>query len=191
MPIRLYFPIGNLPFQFKIPAGYAYNFFATITVFLIRKFKPLIYWRTPEQTLSYKHLHFSGDFNKVEEGIGDCTKQCNQRSSNPKVQYQTYSTYKSHSTVKNIFICTKSVWISYISDEYTVSATDRFITEDTNIAAQFKPAFLFYLIKNLIYKTYFYNIKKLQECLLLLQVKDSLQHQKLQLESEQQRQRFI
>ena len=113
MPIRLYFPIGNLPFQFKIPAGYASNFFATITVFLIRKLKPLIYWRTPEQTLSYKHLHFSGDFNKIEEGIGDCTKQCNQRSSNPKVQYQTYSTYKSHSTVKKIFICTKSVWTCF------------------------------------------------------------------------------
>ena len=32
-----------------------------------------------------KHSHFSGDFNKVE-GIGDCTDQWIQRSSNPKAQ---------------------------------------------------------------------------------------------------------
>ena len=49
------------------------KFFTTITVFPARELKPLIYWSTPEQTLSYKHPHFSGDFNKVEV-IGDCTE---------------------------------------------------------------------------------------------------------------------
>ena len=100
----------------------------------------MIYWPTPEQTLSYKHPHFSGDFNKFE-GIGDCTEQWIQRSSNPKAKYQTYSTYKSHNTVKKLAICTKSGSISYISDAYAGSATDRFITEDTNIAAQFTPSY--------------------------------------------------
>ena len=63
--------IENLDFRFKFSAGYASNIFTTITIFLARELKPLIYWPTPEQTLSYKHPHFSGDFNKVE-GIGDC-----------------------------------------------------------------------------------------------------------------------
>ena len=96
----------------------------------------MIYWQTPEQTLSYKHRHFSGDFNRVKE-IGDCTEQWIQISSNPKAQYQTYSTYESHNTVKKLVICTKSGSISYISATYAGSATDRFVTEDTNIAAQF------------------------------------------------------
>ena len=100
----------------------------------------MIYWPAPEQTLSDKHPYFSGDFNKVE-GIGKCTKQWIQRSSNPKAQYQTYSTYKSHNTVKKLAICTKHGPISYISDAYAGSATDRFVTEDTNIATQFTPGY--------------------------------------------------
>ena len=90
--------------------------------------------------MSYKHPYFSGDFNKVEE-IGDCTEQWIQRSSNPEAQYQTYSTCKSHNTVKKLVICTKSGSISYISDAYAGSATDRFITEDTNIAVRFTPGY--------------------------------------------------
>ena len=90
----------------------------------------MIYWITLEQTLSYKHPHFSGDFNKVERSE-DCTEQWIQRSSNPKAQYQTYSTYKSYNTVKELVICTKSGSISYISEARAGSATDRFIIEDT------------------------------------------------------------
>ena len=110
--------------------------------------------------MSDKPPYFSGDFNKVE-GIGKCTEQWIQRSSNPKAQYQTYSTYKSHNTVKKLAICTKHGPISYISDAYAGSATDRFVTEDTNIAAQFTPVIPFYLIsilKVLMYRTYFYNV---------------------------------
>ena len=58
--------------------------------------------------------HFSGDFNKVE-GIRDCADQLIQRSSNIKAQYQTYSTYKSHNTIKKLVICAKSGSVSYVS----------------------------------------------------------------------------
>ena len=84
-----------------------------------------------------KHPHFSGDFNKVEV----CTEQWIQRSSNSKVQYQTNSPHNSHNTVKKLVICTKSGSISYLSDASAGSATDRFITEDTNIAAWFTPGY--------------------------------------------------
>ena len=140
MRIRENSSIEDLSFRFKIFVGYASKFFTTITIFLARELKPLIYWPTPEQTLWYKHPYFSGDFNKVE-GIRDCTEQWIQRSSNPKAQNQTYSTYKSHNTVKKLLISTKSGSISYISDEYAGLATDRFITEDTNITAQFTPGY--------------------------------------------------
>ena len=64
-----------------------------------------------------------------------------QRPSNPKAQYQTYSICKSHNTVKKLVFCTKSGSISYILDAYSGSAADRFITEDTNIAAQVTPGY--------------------------------------------------
>ena len=86
MRIRPDSPIEDLVFRFKISAGYASKMFTTITIFLARVLKPLIYWPTPEQTLSYKHPHFSDNFNKVE-GIGDCTEQWIQRSSNHKAEY--------------------------------------------------------------------------------------------------------
>ena len=86
MRICLDSPIEDLAFRFKISAGNTSKNFATITIYLARELKLLIYWSTPEKTLSYKHPHFSGDFNKVE-GIGDYTEQWIQRSSNLKPQY--------------------------------------------------------------------------------------------------------
>ena len=64
MCIHLDSPIENLAFRFKISAGYASKFLTTITIFLARELKPLIYCPTPEQTLSYRNPYFSGDFNK-------------------------------------------------------------------------------------------------------------------------------
>ena len=50
MRIRLVSPIQDLAFRFKISAGYTSKVFTTITIFLARELKPLIYWPTPEQT---------------------------------------------------------------------------------------------------------------------------------------------
>ena len=157
MCIHLDSPIEDLAFWFKIFAGYASKFFTSITIFfLARELKPLIYWPTPEQTLSYKQPHFSGDFTKINK-VGDCTEQWIQRSQNSNAQYQTYSTYKSHNTFKKLVICTKQVSINYISDAYVGSATDRLITEDTNRASQFTPSYYFlfdkeFNVQELIFK---------------------------------------
>ena len=105
MPIRLDYPTEDSAFQCKIFAGYESKIFTTIITFLAEKLKQFVYWSTPEQTLSYKHSHFSLDYRKVE-GIGDCTEQCIYRSLTPKAQYQTYSTYKNYNTVKKLVICT-------------------------------------------------------------------------------------
>ena len=39
----------------------------------VTQLEPLIYWPTAEETLSYTHPHFAGNFHKCE-GIGDCTE---------------------------------------------------------------------------------------------------------------------
>ena len=49
--------------------------------------------------------------------------------------------------------------ISYVSDAYSGSATDRFITEDTNIAGRFTPGYSVLFDEVLMYRTYFYNTK--------------------------------
>ena len=75
----------------------------TLIVFLSLELKPLIYWPTPDETMSYKHLHFNGTFDKCE-GIGDCTEQWIEHSKNPDALYQTYSSYKRNNTLKKVNI---------------------------------------------------------------------------------------
>ena len=127
-----------------------------ICIHLDSPIEDLAFWPTPEQTLSYKHPHFSGDFTKINK-VGDCTEQWIQRSQNSNAQYQTYSTYKSHNTFKKLVICTKQGSINYISDAKVGSATDRLITEDTNRASQFTPSYSFlfdkeFNVQELIFK---------------------------------------
>ena len=141
MRIRLDCPVEDLAFRFGVSVSLATSIITTFIVFLSLELKPLIYWPTPDQTISYKHFHFNGTFDKCE-GIGDCTEQWIEHSKNPDAQYQTYSSYKSHNTLKKLIFCTKSGSISYISEAYAGSCTDRFITEDTNIAAKFTPGFM-------------------------------------------------
>jgi hypothetical protein len=108
---------------------------------LSRELEPLIYWPTPEETLSFTHPHFIGDFVYVE-GIGDCTEQTVQKSANTKAQYQTYSSYKSRNTLKKLIFCTKGGSISFVSKGYSGSCSDRFITEDCNVVRRFTPGFI-------------------------------------------------
>ena len=70
MRIRLDAPVEDLAFRFGISPAHTSNIITTFLIFLSLELKPLIYWPTPEETMSYQHSHFSGTFNKVE-GIGD------------------------------------------------------------------------------------------------------------------------
>ena len=106
MRIRLDYPVEDLAFRFDVSVSLAASTITTFIVFLNLEPKPLIYWPTPDETISYKHFHFNETFNKCE-GIGDCTEQWIEHSKNPDSQYQTYSSYKSNNTFKKLIFCTK------------------------------------------------------------------------------------
>ena len=72
MRIRLDAPEEDLAFQ--ISQGYVSKIVTTFVAFLGLELQPFIYWPIPDETLSYKHPHFSGTFNKCE-GIGDCVSK--------------------------------------------------------------------------------------------------------------------
>ena len=55
---------------------------------------------------------------------------------------------------RSLFFCTQNGSISYKSDAYSGSATDRFITDDTNEEAQFTPGYSVLLDKG-------FNVQKL------------------------------
>ena len=68
--IHLDITVEDLVFCFKIFGRDASKSFTTITIVVVREMKPLIYLPTPEQTLYYKHPHFSSDFNFKLKGLG-------------------------------------------------------------------------------------------------------------------------
>ena len=49
---------------------------------------------------------------------------------------------KSRNTHKKLIFCTKSGSIIFVSKSYSGSASDRFITEDCNVANKFTPGFI-------------------------------------------------
>ena len=75
--------------------------------------EPLIYWPTVEETLSYTHPHFAGNFHKCE-GIGDGTEQYIEHSKNTDAQHQTYSTYKSHNVHFKEIDILHQVWFNIL-----------------------------------------------------------------------------
>ena len=149
MRVRLDCPVEDLAFRFGVSVSLATS---TFIVFLSLELKPSIYWPTPDETISYKHLHFNGTFDKCE-GIGDCTEQWIEHSKNPDAQYQTYSSYKSNNTFKKLIFCAKSGSISYILEAY--AGSDRFITEDINIPTKFTPGFMILFDKGFIVQDLF------------------------------------
>ena len=136
MKLRLDLHIEDLAFRFGVSAASVSRTVSTWIEFLGRELKPLIYWPTVEETLSYYLKCFLGNLKKVE-GIIDCTEQHIAKPSNAKLQYQTYSQYKSTNTLKKLIVCTKSGSISYISDAYGGAASDCFITEDCGVVSKF------------------------------------------------------
>ena len=96
MRIRLDFPVEDLAFRFGVSVSLVTSIITTV-IFLSLELKPLIYWHTPDETISYKHFHFNGTFDKCK-GIGDCTEQWIEHSKHPDAQHQRYSSYKSNNT---------------------------------------------------------------------------------------------
>ncbi|XP_065672157.1 uncharacterized protein LOC124816018 isoform X2 [Hydra vulgaris] len=120
MRIQLDSPLQDLAFRFEILVSHASRILTTFITLLARELEPLIYWPTPEETLNFTHLHFIGDFVDVE-GIGDCTEQTIQKSADARAQYQTYSSYKSRNTYKELIFCTKGGSISFVSKDLFLS----------------------------------------------------------------------
>ena len=136
MKLRLNLHTNDLAFRFSVSVPSVPCIISTWMGFLGREFEPLFYCPTEDETLSYTPKCFVGNLKKVE-GIIDCTEQHIAKPSNAKLQYQTYSIYKSANTLKKQIVCTKAGSISYISDAYGGSASDRFITEDCGVVRKF------------------------------------------------------
>ena len=110
MKVRLDLHVEDLSFTFGLCKASVSRIISTWIPFLGMELQPLIYWPTVEETLSYTPICFVGNLKKVD-GIIDCTEQRTATTFNAKMQYHTYSQYKSANTLKKID-CLHQVWLN-------------------------------------------------------------------------------
>ena len=158
MRIRLDCPVEDRAFRFVVSVSLTTSIITTFIVFLSLELKPLIYWPTPDVTISYKYFHFNGTFDKCES-IGDCTEQWIEHSKNPDAQYQTYSSYKSNNTLKKLIFCTKSGSISYISEGYAVHVQIVSLPKIQIFLLNLRLVLWYYSIKASTFKICFCHVK--------------------------------
>ena len=104
MRISLDSPLEDLSCRFQMSPANVSKMITTFFAFLSLELEPLIYWPTPDETLSYKHKHFLGTFNLYDVKVLVIVP--NNSFSIPKntdAQYQSYSVYNSRNILESLF----------------------------------------------------------------------------------------
>lgn len=132
MKLRLAKSNFELSALFVIPEKECTNIFVTWMNFLYNEFKEINFWPSRELVSFYAPTDFKKKFPSTRVVI-DGTEIPIQRPKQPTLQQATYSTYKNRNTVKVLVGVTPAGLVSYISDVYGGSASDRQISERSNL----------------------------------------------------------
>ena len=114
------------------------NIFVTWINFLYLEFKELCVWPSRELVSFYAPTNFKRTFPSTRVVI-DGTEIPIQRPKQPSLQQATCSTYKNRNTVKVLVGVTPAGMVSYISDVYGGSASDRQISERSALVTMCEP----------------------------------------------------
>ncbi|KAL5006306.1 hypothetical protein ScPMuIL_015112 [Solemya velum] len=118
--------------MFKITEKEVTNIFVTWVNFIYFHMKDLDWWPSRELVHYYAPTDFRRKFSSTRV-IVDGTEMPLKKAKQPIVQQATYSTYKNRNTVKALVGVTPGGLVSYISDIYGGSASDRQICERSTL----------------------------------------------------------
>ena len=133
MKLRHAEPNAKLARMVGISEATVSNIFITWINFMYCQWKELEIW--PRKDLV--HFHAPEDFRlkfPTTRVIVDGTECPVKRLKNPKAQQQSFSTYKNRHTAKILVGSTPGGLVSYVSDAYGGSTSDRQIVERSNLA---------------------------------------------------------
>ena len=119
----------DLSFQFGVPQNVVSQILNTWIPFLALELECLVVWPTKEQVSRYYPQCFKDHPDVIS--IIDCTEGQIERPSLAKAQFQTYSSYTSRNTWKKLIGITPAGTVSFVSNSYGGSASDRFIDENS------------------------------------------------------------
>lgn len=113
-------------------------FYSTIRIMYFR-LKKLIIWPSREQIVKSTPQCFKDAFGNKVTVVIDCFEVHIEKSKHLEAQCATWSTYKSHNTVKILIGITPAGSISFISQGYGGRISDKKITEDCGILEHLQP----------------------------------------------------
>ncbi|XP_074656695.1 uncharacterized protein LOC141909910 [Tubulanus polymorphus] len=125
----------ELSFMFNISESTAGSIIDLWIRFMYYQFKELDIWPSKDNIVNYMPKNFGKQFGKTRV-ILDATEIPIAKPSNVTAQSATFSTYKNKKTLKTMIGITPHGMVSYISDSYGGSSSDRQIIERSPLVTE-------------------------------------------------------
>lgn len=133
--LRTHPPNVELAINFGINQKQVSNIFITWINFMYFQWKEVNWWPDQQTVKFYSPSGFKASFPNTRILL-DGTECPVQKPSRPTAQQSTFSTYKNRNTIKVIVGATPGGLVSYVSDAYGGSASDRQIVERSDLQSQ-------------------------------------------------------
>ncbi|XP_054709271.1 uncharacterized protein LOC129218977 [Uloborus diversus] len=130
--LRTGLPLDFIAYIFQMSPSTASRIFTKATEVLYAKIQTVNIWPSREQVDEFMPFAFKKKYPKCRLII-DCTEIRIQQPSNPKEQQLTFSTYKNYNTMKALLGISPSGGITYISELWTGSISDKAAFLETDI----------------------------------------------------------
>lgn len=130
--LRMNKPIWEIAMLFKLSEKEVSNIFITWINFLYFHFKDIDWWPSRDTVQYFSPKDFRRKF-PTTRVIIDGTEVPLKKPKAPLAQQATYSTYKNRNTVKALIGVTPGGMVSYVSDVYGGSTSDRQICERSEL----------------------------------------------------------
>jgi len=139
MKLRINVPFQDLAYRFSISKSTVSRLFSSWIPIMAIRLRPLIYWPERDQLWATMPKCFEYSFGKKTTVIIDCFEVFIERPTNLLARAQTYSSYKSHNTIKVLIGITPQGTICFISNAWGGRTSDKFLTENCGILNKLVP----------------------------------------------------
>ena len=139
MKLKLNMPMQDLAYRVSVSRSTVSRIFLAWMVVMDVRLSPVISWPERENLWRTMPQCFQYSFGNRATVIIDCFEIFINRPSNLLARAQTYSSYKSHNTVKILIGITPQGSISFVSQAWGGRTSDKYLTEKCKILGKLLP----------------------------------------------------
>lgn len=127
MKLRLNVPLEDLAFRFMVCRPTVSRIFAHWIVVMDIRLRDMIYWPSREELWATMPMCFQYSFGKKVTVVIDCFEVYIENPSNLLARAQTFSSYKSHNTIKILIGITPQGSVCFVSEAWAGRTSDKFL----------------------------------------------------------------